>query len=81
MTKPFKLSVAFLLTVCQYVCALEIRQLSIREMFSIADARNADIGAEEAKIAAARQGEDVARNALLPQINASLTLSYLWEES
>lgn len=77
MTKPFKLSVAFLLTVCQCVCAQEIRQLSIREMFSIADARNADIGAEEAKIAAARQGEDVARNALLPQINASLTLSYL----
>ena len=81
MTKPFKLSVAFMLTVCQCVCAQEIRQLSIREMFSIADARNADIGAEEAKIAAARQGEDVARNALLPQINASLTLSYLWEES
>lgn len=77
MTKPFKLSVDFLLTVCQCVCAQEIRQLSIREMFSIADAQNADIGAEEAKIAAARQGEDVARNALLSQINASLTLSYL----
>lgn len=77
MTKPFKLSVAFLLTVCQCVCAQEIRQLSIREMFSIADARNADIGAAGAKIAAARQGEDVVRNALLPQINASLTLSYL----
>lgn len=77
MTKPFKLSVAFLLTVCQCVCAQEIRQLSIREMFSIADAQNADIGAAEAKIAAARQGEDVARNALLPQINASLSLSYL----
>lgn len=77
MTKPFKLSVAFLLTICQCVCAQEIRQLSIREMFSIADAQNADIGAAEAKIAAARQGEDVARNALLPQINASLTLSYL----
>lgn len=77
MTKPFKLSVAFLLTICQCVCAQETRQLSIREMFSIADAHNADIGAAEAKIAAARQGEDVARNALLPQINASLTLSYL----
>ncbi|MDE6317373.1 MAG: TolC family protein [Muribaculaceae bacterium] len=51
--------------------------MSPGELFRLADSRNRDIGAADARISVARQGEAVARNAMLPQVNASLTLSYL----
>lgn len=51
--------------------------MSIIELFRLADAQNADINASEAGIATSRQSEAVAKNAHLPQINASLTLSFL----
>lgn len=47
------------------------------ELFTLATRQNPDIGAADAKIAAARQGEYVAKNARFPQISAALTLSYL----
>lgn len=43
----------------------------------MADAQNSDISASNASIAVARQCESVAKNSRLPQINASVTLSFL----
>jgi len=51
--------------------------MSIGELFTLANQRNPDIGATDAAVTVARQGEAVAKNARLPQINVSLTLSYL----
>ncbi|MDE5799942.1 MAG: TolC family protein, partial [Paramuribaculum sp.] len=53
------------------------QQMSITELFRLADAQNADISASDARITVARQGEAVAKNSRLPQINASVTLSFL----
>ncbi|WP_455496550.1 TolC family protein [Coprobacter sp.] len=47
------------------------------ELFALANQQNPDISAADARITTARQGEAVSKNARLPQINASLTLSYL----
>lgn len=51
--------------------------MPLRELFQLADRQNPDIGVADAKIAVAAQSESVAKNALLPQVTASLTLSYL----
>ncbi len=53
------------------------QQMSITELFRLADAQNADISASDARITVASQGEAVAKNSRLPQINASVTLSFL----
>jgi len=52
-------------------------KMPIDKLFQIADKQNPDIKAAYAGINSARQGEKTARNALLPQIDASVTLSYL----
>ncbi|MDO5394884.1 MAG: TolC family protein [Bacteroidales bacterium] len=77
MTKTIRLLMAFVLLSTPCTHGQEIRQMSMAELFTLANRQNPDIGAADAKIAAARQGEAVAKNALLPQISASLTLSYL----
>ncbi len=77
MTKIIKLLMAFALISIPYSYGRETRQMSIGELFILANQQNHDIGATDAVVTAMRQGEAVAKNARLPQINASLTLSYL----
>lgn len=76
MTKTIKLAALVVLLCCPSLCGREV-SMSVDEIFRIADTNNTDIGAAESGVAAARQCEAVARDARLPQINASLTLSYL----
>lgn len=77
MKKSITLLTAFLLLLPFAGSAQQPAAMSLPDLFRLADTRNRDICAADARITAARQGEQVARNALLPQINASLTLSYL----
>lgn len=77
MTKTIRLLMAFALIFVPYSYGQEIRQMPIGELFTLANQQNPDIRATDAAVAAARQGEAVAKNARLPQINASLILSYL----
>lgn len=77
MTKTIRLFVAFVVISMPCSYGQGIRQVSMAELFELANQQNPDIGAADVRITAARQGESVAKNARLPQINASLTLSYL----
>lgn len=77
MTKTIRLLMAFVVIFIPRSYGQQIRQVSMVELFKLANQQNPDIGAADAGITAARQGEAVAKNARLPQINASLTLSYL----
>ena len=77
MTKTIKLLMMFVIVSVPYSYGQEIRQMSIGELFILANQQNPDIGVTNEAITVARQGEAVAKNARLPQINASLTLSYL----
>ncbi len=77
MTKTIRLLMAFAVISIPYAYGQEIRQMSIGELFTLANQQNPDIGATNAAITVARQGEAVAKTARMPQINASLTLSYL----
>lgn len=77
MTKTINLLAAFVVTLMPGAYGQGVRQMSIGEIFGLADRQNADIATADSRIATARQGEAVAQNARLPQLNASLTLSYL----
>ncbi len=77
MTKTINLLAAFVVTLMPGAYGQEVRQMSIGEIFGLTDRQNADIATADSRIATARQGEAVAQNARLPQLNASLTLSYL----
>ncbi|MDE7411479.1 MAG: TolC family protein [Paramuribaculum sp.] len=55
----------------------EAVRMSAGRLFMLADKQNVDIMASEAHVSTAAQGIAVAENSRLPQINASLTLSYL----
>lgn len=77
MTKTINLLAAFVVTLMPGAYGQGVRQMSIGEIFGLADRQNAEIATADSRIATARQGEAVAQNARLPQLNASLTLSYL----
>lgn len=77
MKNIIKMLALFLIVSLPDVCGRDLRPMTMVQLFELADSHNPDIGAADAKIAASRQGESVAKNAMLPQINASLTLSYL----
>lgn len=77
MTKTIKQLMVFVVMSIPYSYGNETRQMSIGELFSLANQQNPDIGVTNEAISVARQGEAMAKNARLPQISASLTLSYL----
>ena len=77
MTKTCKMLAAFVVLLSPCALAQQSRQMSIAEMFALADSQNSDIAAAESAVNASRQAVSVARNDRLPQINASLSLSYL----
>lgn len=77
MKNIIKMLALFLIVSLPDVIGRDLRPMTMVQLFELADSHNPDIGAADAKIAASRQGESVAKNAMLPQINASLTLSYL----
>lgn len=77
MTKTIKQLMAFVVMSIPYSYGNETRQMSIGELFSLANQQNPDIEVTNEAISVARQGEAIAKNARLPQISASLTLSYL----
>lgn len=77
MKNIIKMLALFLIVSLLDVIGRDLRPMTMVQLFELADSHNPDIGAADAKIAASRQGESVAKNAMLPQINASLTLSYL----
>lgn len=77
MKNIIKMLALFLIVPLPDLFGRDMRQMTMAQLFEMADSHNPDIGAADAKIAASRQGESVAKNAMLPQINASLTLSYL----
>lgn len=76
MNRKHCLTAVLLLTGVIALVAQE-RVMTIDQLFTLADQQNRDISVADVKVAVARQGEAVAKNARLPQINASLTLSYL----
>ncbi len=57
--------------------AAQEQVMTVDELFSLADRQNREIKAADAKLIVARQGEEEAKTARLPNINASLSLSYL----
>lgn len=59
------------------ICANAQTTLSLQRMFEIADEANAVVRAANVSVASAQQQQTVSRAARLPDINASLTLSYL----
>lgn len=59
------------------ICANAQTTLSLQRMFEIADEANAGVRAANVSVASAQQQQAVSRAARLPDINASLTLSYL----
>lgn len=77
MTKTIKMLIVFACMAIPDSYGMDIRQMSISELFTLANQQNPDIGVTDAAIIVARQEEAVAKNARLPQINVSLTLNYL----
>lgn len=64
------------ITVLQGICAFAQRPMSIQEMFVRADSVNTSIQAARLGLESARAAEAAARNAYLPSIDASLSVSY-----
>lgn len=74
----------FIMALCTPLCSMgtyaqeEVRQvISIDEMFSLADQNSKSLRPYATRIDEAREGVRVARNARLPEIDASLSFSYL----
>lgn len=68
--------VVLCITVLQGFCAFAQRPMSIQEMFVRADSVNTSIQAARLGLESARAAEAAARNAYLPSIDASLSVSY-----
>lgn len=64
------------ITVLQGICAFAQKPMSIQEMFVRADSVNTSIQAARLGLESARAAEAAARNAYLPSIDASLSVSY-----
>ena len=77
MTKTIYLFTVFVLLSVSSLQGQTPRSMTIEELFRLADTQNSDIGAAGQAVDVARQQEKIARTARLPQISASLTLSYL----
>lgn len=61
MTKTINLLAAFVVTFMPGAYGQGVRQMSIGEIFGLADRQNADIATADSRIATARQGEAVAK--------------------
>lgn len=77
MTKTIYLITVFLLSAVSGLRGQTSRTMTIGEMFRMAETQNADMGSAEKAVGVARQEEKIARSARLPQVDLSLTLSYL----
>lgn len=77
MTKTIYLFTVFVLLSASSLQGQTPRNMTIEELFRLADTQNSDIGAAGQVIEVARQQEKITRTARLPQVSASLTLSYL----
>ena len=77
MRKAYFLIVSFIASLCTQVCAqsVDTQSLSIEQMFELAEQNNSRIKAHTTAIRQAQEGIKVAKNAFLPSINASLSLS------
>ena len=77
MRKKVFLIVPLLWVLCIDVCAQIVeRYLTIEEMFQLTEQNNSRIKAHTMAVRQARQEVKVAKNAFLPSIEASLSLSY-----
>ena len=52
------------------------RVMSLEEMFAMADSLNSTIKVSNSAVSEAKAGEDVARNAYLPSVETSVSVSY-----
>ncbi|MGN0008026.1 MAG: TolC family protein [Alistipes sp.] len=77
MTRTIYLITVFLLSAVSGLHGQTSRSMTIDEMFRLAEEQNTDIGTAVQAIGVARQEEKIARSARLPQVDLSLTLSYL----
>lgn len=77
MRKAYFLIVSFIASLCTQVCAqsVDTQSLSIEQMFELAEQNNSRIKAHTTAIKQAQEGIKVAKNAYLPSIDASLSLS------
>ena len=77
MRKAYFLIVSFIASLCTQVCAqlVDTQSLSIEQMFELAEQNNSRIKAHTTAIRQAQEGIKVAKNAFLPSIDASLSLS------
>lgn len=78
MRKAYFLIVSFVASLCTQVCAqsVDTQNLSIEQMFELAEQNNSRIKAHTTAIKQAQEGIKVAKNAYLPSIDASLSLSF-----
>jgi outer membrane protein TolC len=77
MSKLYFLMASFLaLCISSAYAQTESRMLSIEEMFRLADENNRNIRAYSTAVEVAKEGVKTAKNAYLPSIDASLSLSY-----
>lgn len=80
MTKTIITAIAFALlsvVVGDGCRAQQTTTLTLGQMFELAERQNAEIGTARKSVDVSRQQQDVARAGRLPQISASLSLSYL----
>lgn len=78
MRKAYFFIVSFVASLCTQVCAqsVDTQSLSIEQMFELAEQNNSRIKAHTTAIKQAQEGIKVAKNAYLPSIDASLSLSF-----
>lgn len=78
MRKAYFLIVSFIASLCTQVCAQSVatQSLSVEQMFELAEQNNSCIKAHTTAIKQAQEGIKVAKNAYLPSIDASLSLSF-----
>lgn len=78
MRKAYFLIVSFIASLCTQVCAQSVatQSLSVEQMFELAEQNNSRIKAHTTAIKQAQEGIKVAKNAYLPSIDASLSLSF-----
>lgn len=77
MRKAYFLIVSFIASLCTQVCAqsVDTQSLSIEQMFELAEQNNSRIKAHTTALKQAQEGIKVAKDAYLPSIDASLSLS------
>ncbi len=77
MSKKFLLTTAFAMLLCVCETRAQERVMSIDELFRLCDSNSCSLEVARATLEQATEGIEVAKNARLPQLEASLSVSFL----